>query len=78
MPKPYSQDLRQRVIEGIEAGASWREAAELYGISPSVVVIWAQRWEAPAVFQQNRVAAVYRRWRIMPSFCWAWLPNNQI
>lgn len=46
MPKPYSQDLRQRVIESIEAGASRREAAELYGISPSVVVIWAQRWEA--------------------------------
>ena len=48
MPKPYSQDLRQRVIESIEAGASRREAAELYGISPSVVVIWAQRWEATA------------------------------
>jgi transposase len=46
MPKPYSQDLRRRVIESIEAGASRREAAELYGISPSVVVIWAQRWEA--------------------------------
>ena len=44
MPKPYSQDLRVRVIEAIEGGASRREAAELYGISPSVVVIWAQRW----------------------------------
>jgi transposase len=43
MPKPYSYDLRVRVIETIEAGASRREAAELYGISPSVVVIWAQR-----------------------------------
>ena len=46
MPKPYSRDLRERVIESIEAGASRREAAELYGISPSVVVIWAQRWKA--------------------------------
>src|SRR5215468_12514804 len=46
MPKPYSRDLRERVIESIEAGASRREAAELYGISPSVVVIWAQRWGA--------------------------------
>jgi putative transposase len=45
MPKPYSHDLRMRVIETIETGASRREAAELYGISPSVVVIWAQRWE---------------------------------
>jgi transposase len=43
MTKPYSYDLRVRVIELIEAGSSRREAAELYGISPSVVVIWAQR-----------------------------------
>ena len=46
MPKPYSRDLRERVIESIEAGASRREAAELYGISPSVVMIWVQRWKA--------------------------------
>jgi transposase len=42
MPKPYSQDLRMRVIEAVGGGASRREAAELYGISPSVVVIWMQ------------------------------------
>ena len=45
MPKPYSGDLRARVIEEIATGASRREAAERYGISPSVVVIWAQRFE---------------------------------
>jgi transposase len=44
MPKPYSQDLRMRVVEAVKSGASRREAAELYGISPSVVVIWMQRW----------------------------------
>jgi transposase len=42
---PYSNDLRVCVIETIEGGASRREAAELYGISPSVVVIWARRWK---------------------------------
>jgi transposase len=46
MPKPYSMDLRQRVIESIAAGASRREAAEHYGISPSIAVLWAQRWNA--------------------------------
>jgi transposase len=45
MPKPYSGDLRSRVIGDIASGASRREAAEHYGISPSVVVIWAQRFE---------------------------------
>jgi transposase len=33
------------VIEDIGTGASRREAAERYGISPSIVVIWAQRFE---------------------------------
>src|SRR5260370_1791265 len=44
MPKPYSGDLRARVIEEVATGASRREAAERYGISASVVVIWAQRF----------------------------------
>ena len=45
MPKPYSVDLRARVIEDVETGASRREAAERFGISPSGVVIWVQRFE---------------------------------
>src|ERR1700704_4148961 len=45
MPKPYFGDLRARVIGDIVSGASRRAAAEYYGISPSVVVIWAQRFE---------------------------------
>jgi len=44
MAKPYSRDLRMRVVEAVEGGASRREVAELFGISPSVVVIWMQRW----------------------------------
>jgi len=46
MPKPYSGDLRARVIEEVVTGASRREAADRFGISASVVVIWAQRFEA--------------------------------
>ena len=46
MPRPYGSDLRARVIGEVASGASRREAAEQYGISPSVVVIWAQRFEA--------------------------------
>lgn len=46
MPRPYSVDLRTRVIEEVQTGISRRGAAEQYGISPSVVIIWAQRVEA--------------------------------
>lgn len=45
MPRPYSIDLRSRVIEEVEAGTSRREVAEHYGLSPSVVVIWMQRFD---------------------------------
>ena len=33
------------MIEEVETGASRRAAAERYGLSPSVVVIWVQRFE---------------------------------
>ena len=46
MPRPYSMDLRERVIDTVKAGASRRETAEQFGLSPSVVIIWAQRYQA--------------------------------
>ena len=46
MPRPYSVGLRERVIEAIAAGASRRETAEQFGLSASVVIIWAQRYHA--------------------------------
>ena len=51
MPKSYSCDLRERVIEMVEAGASRHEAAEHFGVSVSSVVKWMQRWN------ENRSAA---------------------
>ena len=44
MPKSYSADLRKRVIEAVETGASRREAAESFGIDASSAVRWLQRW----------------------------------
>ena len=45
MPKSYSSDLRERVIEAVTAGASRREAGELFEISASSSVRWLQRWD---------------------------------
>ena len=44
MPKSYSGDLRERVIEAVEHGASRREAAERFEVSASSAVRWLQRW----------------------------------
>jgi transposase len=46
MPKAYSCDLRERVIEAVKTGASRREAAERFEVSVSSAVKWVQRWRA--------------------------------
>ena len=44
MPKSYSQDLRERVIEAVETGASRHEAADRFEVSVSSAIKWLQRW----------------------------------
>ena len=44
MPKSYSADLRERVIEAVASGISRHEAAELFGIAVSTAVKWWQYW----------------------------------
>ena len=43
MARPYSLDLRERVVGAIEGGLSRREAAEIFGVSPSTAVKWMRR-----------------------------------
>ena len=46
MPKPYSQDLRDRVIDAVRKGAmSRRAAARRYEISEFVAIKWLERVE---------------------------------
>src|SRR5262245_38967934 len=42
MPTAYSGDMRKRVIAEVESGASRREAAEEFEISPSTAIIWVK------------------------------------
>src|SRR3954464_6274373 len=44
MPKAYSGDLRERVIETVARGASRREGAERFEVSVSSAIKWLQRW----------------------------------
>ena len=44
MSKPYSLDLRERVVASIEAGASRHEAAEQFAVSVSSAIRWMQRF----------------------------------
>jgi len=45
MPRPLSLDLRERIVEAVEAGSSRREAAEQFAVSVSCTIKLVQRWE---------------------------------
>jgi transposase len=42
MPRPFSADMRARVVARVESGASRREAAEHYEVSASTAVTWVK------------------------------------
>jgi transposase len=44
MTRAYSNDLRERVVGAVEAGASCRSVAARYGVAVSTVVKWSQRY----------------------------------
>ena len=46
MAKPYSQDLRERVLDAVEKGGmSRRGAADRFGVSESSAIKWMERLE---------------------------------
>ncbi len=44
MTRPYSNDLRERVVGAVQAGASCRSVAARFGVAVSTVVKWSQRY----------------------------------
>jgi transposase len=45
MMKAYSEDLRERVIAAVEAGATRRAAAAQFKVGVSSAIRWVQRWQ---------------------------------
>lgn len=52
MTRAYSVDLRERVVRQVEEGASVRQVAAMFAVSPSFVVKLTQAWR-----QRGTVAA---------------------
>lgn len=44
MPRACSNDLRERVVKAVAAGASCRSAALRFGVAPSSAIKWVARW----------------------------------
>ena len=50
MPRTYSVDLRRRIVAFVEGGHSCREAARIFDVSPSFVIILMRRYKASGRF----------------------------
>ena len=61
MTRPYSIDLRERVVTAIEAGESCRSVAARFGVSVSAVVKWSQRYRATGSVAPGKMGGHRRR-----------------
>jgi transposase len=70
MPRAYSQDLRDRVIDAVLGGGeSRRSAARRFGVSEASAVKWLQRLERAGDRRSARMGG-YRRSRLEPHRDW--------
>lgn len=61
MPRPYSNDLRERVVDAVGAGEACRSVAGRFGVSVSSVVKWSQRHRATGSVAPSRMGGYRRR-----------------
>ena len=71
MAKPYSIDLRERVVRAVEEeGMSRRRAAERFGVAASTAVNWLRRYRATGSaapgqmggHKPRKIAGAHRDW----------------
>jgi transposase len=55
MARPYSVDLRERVVRAVESGTSRRATAATFEVSISFVVKLMQRWRQRGTVQADRI-----------------------
>ena len=61
MVKPYSNDLRERVVRAIECGETCRAVADRFGVSVSSAVKWSQRYRATGSVAPAQMGGYRRR-----------------
>ncbi len=55
MARPYSNDLRERVVTRVAAGETCRSVAATFGVSVSAVVKWSQRFRTSGSMAPGRM-----------------------
>jgi putative transposase len=71
MAKPYSTDLRERVVNAVtQNGLSRRAVAQRFSLGVSTVVTWVQRWRDTGTIEPGqmgghrpkKIAGTWRTW----------------
>lgn len=60
MSKPYSEDLRERVVTAVGSGLSRRQVAGLFDVGISTVIRWVQRLHATGSFSAKPMGGDHR------------------
>ena len=55
MTRPYSMDLRERVVARVAAGETVRSVAAAFDVSVSAVVKWSQRYRAEGHVRPGKI-----------------------
>jgi transposase len=64
MARPYSNDLRERVVAAVmRDGVSRREAAQRFGVGVSTAIRWVQRWGETGSIEPGQVGGAGRRFQ---------------
>jgi len=61
MTRPYSNDLRERVVCAVQVGESCRVVAARFGVAVSTVVKWCQRYRATGSVAPGKMGGHRRR-----------------
>ena len=61
MARPYSDDLRERVVSAVMAGESTRVVADRFGVAVSSVVKWSQRYRRTGSVAPGKMGGHRRR-----------------
>lgn len=61
MTRPYSNDLRERVVSAALSGESCRVVASRFGVAVSSVVKWSQRYRATGSVAPGKIGGHRRR-----------------
>lgn len=71
MARPYSQDLRERVVSCVASGATCREAAARFGVGVATAVRWSHRQRTTGDASARPMGGCRRRFlRASVTGCW--------